>query len=195
MQLQQLKLESESYAEGPMLISSDEDAGDGSILNEKGVCKTEEGWEPSYIVDVLTGSGFNDADADANPDMFMGAWHSPECPVDPLVFEEVEKKYCDQTSCPRYERRLLFDRINSALLEIYQQFMHPHPWIRGRLQDRLCALLAGQEKKCNKDSLGKVLASESQWLALGDEVDVMSGEIERSLTDEVVAEVVAMLGI
>uniref|UniRef100_A0A2N9H8X1 DUF4378 domain-containing protein n=1 Tax=Fagus sylvatica TaxID=28930 RepID=A0A2N9H8X1_FAGSY len=200
MQLHLLKLESEAYAEGPMLISSDEEGGEGSIgfPNEKGLGKTEESWESSYVVDVLIDSGFSDADA--NVDIVMATWHSPECPVDPVIFEKLEKKYSSQTSCLRSERRLLFDRINSSLLEIYQQFMDPNAWVRPAtrvgskdgLQDRLFVLLGSQEKKSNKDTLGKVLARESQWLDLGDGIDVIGREIERLLIDELVAEVVAM---
>lgn len=199
MQLQLLKLESDANAEGSMVFSSDDDV-EGSVLNEKRVYTTEDGWEPSYIVDVLTGAGFNDAD----PDMVMATRYSSECPVDPLVFEELEKKHRDQTSCSRSERRLLFDRVNYALVEIFQQFMDPHPWVthetrigsrwvRDGLHDRLHALLlVGQEKKSNKDTLGKVLAGESQWVVLRDDINEIGEEIERLLTDELVAEVVFM---
>ncbi|KAG6643105.1 uncharacterized protein LOC122276458 [Carya illinoinensis] len=199
MQLQLLKSESEAYAEGPMLISSDEDVGEGSILNEKGFCRTEETWEASYIMDVLNDSGFNDFDADT----FTAMCHSSECPVDPSMFVELEKKYCSKTSCQSSERRLLFDQINSALAETYQQLTDEHPWarpttrigskwIKGQLQDRLQVLLAGQEKKLNKDVLGKVLTRESQWLALGDDIGAIGREIEQLLTDELLAEVVEM---
>lgn len=197
MQLHLLKLESEAYAEGPMHVSSDEEVGEGSIghPNDKGLGETEESWERSYIVDVLIASGFNDAE----PDVVVATLHSPECPVDPIIFEKIEK-YNSQASCPRSERRLLFDRINSALLEIFQQFMDPHPWVRpattvgskDRLQDRLNVMLGCQEKKSNKDTLGKVLTRESQWLDLGDEIDVIGREIEKLMIDELVAELVAM---
>lgn len=183
-----------------MLISSDEDVGEGSILNEKGVCRTEETWEPSYIIDVLNESGFNDFDADT----FTARCHSSECPVDPSMFIKLEKKYCSQTSCQRSERRLLFDQINSALAETYQLLTDEYPWVRpatrvgskwvkGQLQDRLHVLLAGQEKKSNKDILGKVLTRESHWLALGDDIGAISREIEQLLTDELLAEVVVIM--
>ncbi|KAG2685754.1 hypothetical protein I3760_10G140700 [Carya illinoinensis] len=200
MQLQLLKLESETSAEGPMLISCDEDVGEGSVLNEKGVCGTEESWQPTYIIDVLNESGFNDCD----PNTFTAIWHSLECPVDPIVFEELEKKYHGRTSCARSERRLLFDRINSALLEIHQQFMRSHPWvkpatmagskwIKDGFQDCFSVLLAEQEvEKLNEDILGNVLTRESWWLGLGDGIDVIGGEIERLLTDELVAEFLAL---
>lgn len=180
-----------------MHVSSDEEVGEGSIghPNDKGLGETEESWERSYIVDVLIASGFNDAE----PDVVVATLYSPECPVDPVIFEKIEK-YNSQASCPRSERRLLFDRINSALLEIFQQFMDPHPWVRpattvgskDRLQDRLNVMLGCQEKKSNKDTLGKVLTRESQWLDLGDEIDVIGREIEKLMIDELVAELVAM---
>lgn len=199
MQLQLLKLESEAFAEEPVLISCDEDVGEGSVLNDKGVCGTEESWQPTYIIDVLNDFGFNDCD----PHTFMAIWHSSECPVAPIVFEELEKKYHVQTSCPRSERRLLFDRINSALLEIHQQFMCSHSrvklatragskWIKDGFQDCLFVLLAEQEKKSNEDIMGKVPTRESWWMGLGDDIDAIGREIERLLTDELVEEFLAL---
>lgn len=202
-QLELLKSESEAYEEGPMLISSDEDVGEGSneFSGEKGISRAEDCWEPSYLFDVLSASGFNNAD----PDDFMATWHTPECPVDPLVFEEVEKRYFGQTCSPRSERRLLFDRINSGLMEMYQQFMDPRTWVRPAIrigskwikdgiQDGLYMVLASQEKKASsKDTLGEVLARESDWLDLGEDVDVLGREIERLLIDDLVAEVVVAM--
>ncbi|KAK9289978.1 hypothetical protein L1049_008140 [Liquidambar formosana] len=202
MQLQLLKLESEAYEEGPMVISSDEDVGEGSVgvSEARGMFRAEESWESSYVVDVLIYSGFSDAD----PDMFLETWQSPECPVGPLVFEKLEKKYCDQTTSLKSERKLLFDRINSGLREIFQQFMDPHPWVKplaimvgpkmskDGLEDDLCKLLSSEEKKGSKTTEEKVLGKESEWLDLGEDIDVIGRELERLLIDELVAEAVNM---
>ncbi|XP_058003116.1 uncharacterized protein LOC110662051 isoform X3 [Hevea brasiliensis] len=198
MQLRLLKLESEAYAEGPMLISSDEDVEEGSVgfSEEKGI--VEQSREFSYVVDVLLESGINDAD----PDTFMASWHSPECPVNLLVFEELEKKHCNVISWPRSERKLLFDRVNSAILVISQQFADPHPWVRSAaaviprwikhgLEDGINKLLASQDKKANDNVAEKVLVSDSKWLDLRDDIDVVGREIERLMIEELVKEMVA----
>ncbi|OMP04968.1 hypothetical protein COLO4_09164 [Corchorus olitorius] len=200
MQLQLLKLESEAYEEGAMLISSDEEGEEVSsrLAEDKGIPKTEENQESVYIVDVLVDSGINGA----NLDTFLATWHSPECPVNPSVFEELEKKYCNINSWSRAERRLMFDRINSKLLETYQQFMDQLPWVKsttkiipkwnmGELKDNLRRSLVSQNKKLHLDAGEKVLGEESQWLDLKEDVDVIGREIEKLLVDELVDEVVA----
>ncbi|KAJ9186209.1 hypothetical protein P3X46_005738 [Hevea brasiliensis] len=200
MQLQLLKLESEAYAEGPIHISSDEDVEDGYVgfSEEKGI--VEESRERSYVVDVLLESGINSAD----PDSFLASWHCPECPLNPLVFEGLEKKHCNLTSWPRSERKLLFDRINSSLLMINQQFADPYLWVRPAtaiiprwikhgLEDGIHKLLASQEKKANNNAVEKVLVMDSQWLDLRGEIDVVGREIERLMIEELVKEIEAVL--
>lgn len=203
MQLQLLKLESESYEEGTMLISSDDEAGEEStqVSDAIGLSRSQQSWDSCYVVDVLIHSGLNNAD----PDTFLAAWHTPECPLSPSVFEELEKMYNDQTSPLKSERRLLFDRISGGILEMYQPFTDPHPWVKStttqisglrwsknELQDGLCQLLANQAKNVKKDTTEKVLGRESDWLDMSDDIDIIGREIETLLLDELVEEVVAM---
>lgn len=200
MQLQLLRLESEVYEEGPMLISSDEDTEEGPVgLTEERQIAAESK-EFSYIVDVCLDSGINDAD----PDTFLRTLHSPECPVNPLIFEELEKKYCNHASWPRSERRLLFDRLNIALLMIYQQYANSNPWVRSAtmispkwikngLKDCLRKLIGSQVTTANEDAAAdKILEGESPWLDLREDVDVIGREIEKLLTEELVRELVAV---
>ena len=121
MQLQLLKLESDEYVEGPMIVS-DEDGGEGStgMLEDKGLRRTEDSWECSYIIDVLSESGIDGA----QPDTISELWHSLECPVSLSVFDELEKRYGDWTTCSRSQRRLLFDRINLGIVKINEQCTH-----------------------------------------------------------------------
>ncbi|KAG5223617.1 DUF3741 domain-containing protein/DUF4378 domain-containing protein [Salix suchowensis] len=201
MQLQLLRLESEAYEEGPMLISSDEeDIEEGSVGFTEERQITAENREFSYIAHVCLDSGINDAD----PDTFLRTLHSPECPVNPLIFEELEKKYCNHASWPRSERRLLFDRLNIALQMIYQQYANSLPWISSAtmsspkwikygLKDRLRKSIGSQVTKANEDAAAdKILEGESQWLDLREDVDVIGREIERQLTEELVRELVAV---
>ncbi|KAL1175730.1 hypothetical protein V6Z11_A04G108600 [Gossypium hirsutum] len=197
MQLQLLKLESEAYEEGIMLLSSEDEGDEVSIgfTEDKGIAKAEEDWESMYIDDVLVESGINGDDLDT----FLARCHSPECPVNPLTFEELEKKYGILNSWLRAERRLMFDGINSKLGEIYQQYMkhHLHPrvksvrkWNIGNVEDNVRKSLVSQ----NVDAGETVLAGECQWLESSDDMDVIGREIERWLVDELVAEVVKMAG-
>ena len=199
MQLQLLKLESEECVEGTMLISSDEDGGEISsrVSEDNGLCRTEDRWESTYIIDVLSVSGIDGA----YPDISFEAWHSPECPMSLSVFDELEKRYSDWTSCSRSERRLLFDRINSGLVKIHQQSMDAQPWVspatttnvgskllKNGLEDGLCELLGGQGN-VKDDALGRILVRESQWLEMRDEIDVIGREVERLLLDDLVSEI------
>ncbi|XP_031248678.1 uncharacterized protein LOC116106458 [Pistacia vera] len=195
MQLQLLKLESDGYDEGPMLVSSDEDAEERlvQIMDEKSIIKAEENWESSYVADVLLESGLNNV----NSNTFIAACHSPECPVSPSVFEELEKKYGSLTCWTKSERKLMFDCINAKLMEVHQQCTDPRSWMKLKwkkteLQERLHKLVSNQHKKVNKDAGENVLARESQWLNIGEDIDVIGREIERVLIDELVGEVVTM---
>lgn len=206
LQLQLLKSENEGYAEGSMVVvSSDDDADEVSsrFVNDKGTSsRAEEYLESSYIANVLADSGINGTD----PDTFTSTWYSPDCPLNSSVFEELEKKYSNQTSSwSRAERKLIFDRINLQLLEIYHQSTPQHPWVKKtarsthpkwnkqELEDSLRKLLAVQDKKAKKDVTNYVIGSELQWLDLIDDIDIIGREIERLLIDELVAEVAAVL--
>ena len=197
MQLQLLKLESE-YVEEPTLISSDEDGGEAStrVSGDNRLCRTEDSWESSYIIDVLSESGIDGI----QPDTIFEVWHSLEYPVSLSVFDELEKRYRDWTTCSRSERRLLFDRINSGIIKIHEQSTNVQPrvssartnigskLIENGLQDCLYKML-GSQGKVKDDALGKVLVSESQWLDLKDDIDVIGREVERLLLEDLVAEI------
>ncbi|KAJ4971058.1 hypothetical protein NE237_004157 [Protea cynaroides] len=204
MQLQLLKLESsDSYEDGMgMIVSSDDDIGEEYIdhLEEKaeqlGILSTGENRDFFYVVDVFVDSGFYGVDRE----MVLAAWHSLECPVDPGVFEKLEKKYGEQLTWPRSERKLLFDRINYGLMEILRPCMDPHPWVKGGLRrlttrneeslmDEVWNLVVNQGHEGSNDSLEEVLGREVRWLELGDDIDVVGREIEKLLLDELIKEV------
>lgn len=199
MQLQLLKLESEDFAEGSAQIQSDEDGGESStrISEDSGLRKTGDSWESSYMIDVLSESGIDRAQLDA----FSEAWHSRHCPVSLSVFDELEKRYSDWTICPRSERRLLFDRINSGIINIYDHFMSAEPWVRPTTATNLCSkliknglkdclyLILGSQGNVKDTALGKVLVSELHWLNLRDDIDGIGREVENLLLDDLVAEI------
>ncbi|KDP46090.1 hypothetical protein JCGZ_06601 [Jatropha curcas] len=214
-QLELLKSETaESYSEGSsMAVSSDnEDIGEGSINDtEENEClmssfkveegpissfKVEESRDFSYLVDVLTEAGIQNK----NLPVGFDTWHSQECPISFSIFETLEKKYGEQISWKRSERRLLFDRINSGLAEILQPSMGVltcrEPVARrvtfshgqDTIEDEMWMLLVCQEKEASKES-EKILGKDDGWLELGDDIREVGREIENSLIEELVADV------
>ncbi|KAK1400473.1 hypothetical protein POM88_000078 [Heracleum sosnowskyi] len=112
-------------------------------------------WKSSYIADVLKESDFYDA----YTDMSMAIKNSLNFHMGYFVFQNLEKKYCGKLVLLKNERKLLFDRINKALSEIYQSNMNLYllikPWIvqfgmkwqKCKVRDELHKLLEIQEKE------------------------------------------------
>ncbi|XP_022765238.1 uncharacterized protein LOC111310244 [Durio zibethinus] len=209
-QLEFLKSESlEGYSEGPgMVVSSDDedDKGEESLEDcevngdSTRLFGVEESRDFSYSVDVLTEAGFNSR----NQDIGFDGWHSPEIPISPSVFETLEKKYGEQISWRRSARRLLFDRINSGLMEILQPCLGEPMWAKPvsrrlgyrlnlkEIEEELYMLSVSQEKEAEKESSEKVLGKDDGWLFLGCDIEVIGREIESSLIDELAAEIVSL---
>ncbi|KAK4776193.1 hypothetical protein SAY87_024154 [Trapa incisa] len=202
MQLQLLKLESEAHTECTALIYSDEDTGEYTpgLSEDKATRGTEGSWESAYVTDILVHSGYIEYD----PETFVSKLHSLESPIDPFMFEELEKEgFCSATSL-RTERRLLFDRLNFGMKEIYHQLTDPHPWVRttgsipamgnklGRdgLLDGLCRSVVCRDRKAIKGAQDRVLVNDTQWLNLRNDFDLVGKEIERLLVDDIVGELV-----
>ncbi|KAK3232269.1 hypothetical protein Dsin_004150 [Dipteronia sinensis] len=201
LQLELLKSESEAYSEGTgMIVSSDDDSVEGSISNleetEKSmkIFSIEETRDYSYMVDVFTQAGFHGTNLDTG----YNTGHSPDCPISPAVFEMVEKKYGEQISWKRSDRRLLFDRINSELTEILQPSIGTLQWTKPvcrRLSYRKSLEAIEEEvwiSLLNNDSSLKLLGKDDGWLELGDDMEGIVREIENSLIDELATEVVSM---
>ena len=125
MQLQLLKLESEAsevYDEGCMVISSDEEGEESAESHDpKGFTGAGGSWASSYLVDLLTESGLDETE----PDLFITTWHSADCPIGSGVFENLERRYDEMDSCSKLERKLLFDCVNSHIVEISRRLINP----------------------------------------------------------------------
>lgn len=191
MQLKLLKMESEAYAD--VVISDDE------VESFEDSCSLRsQSWQSSYTLDVLTYSGLKASD----PDTFVTSCHSLECPLSPLIFDNLEKKYTDETTGPRYERRLLFDRINLGLLEILRKYMDPCPWVKPieginwkwqtyGMKNILHQLLRSQEDAANADTPANIV-EEMHWLELKEDLDLIGKDIEKLLIEDLIEEVVTM---
>ncbi|KAF5733801.1 hypothetical protein HS088_TW16G00241 [Tripterygium wilfordii] len=206
LQLEILKSEvsdSDAYSEGSgMIVSSDEDTAEVVSIgySEENEDSVKENREFSYMVDVFSEAGFQSR----NPYVGSDKWHSPECLIDPSVLEKVEKKYAEQKSWKRSERRLLFDRINSGLMEMLHSCTSVRSLTKpvGRrfsfrhspetITEELWRLLVSQGKQVFNKLSEKVLGNDDGWLDLGDEVEVIGIEIENSLIDELAAEFITM---
>lgn len=142
------------------------------------------------MVDVLDEAEF----CGMNSCMDFEMRYSLECPISPSVFEVLEKKYGKQTSWQTSERRLLFDHINSWLLESFNPimnflsgttFIHRSACESFRLDevvDELWTKLVSQEKEKSKE------LSLDKWLELEEGIDIICRELEASLFDELVME-------
>ncbi|XP_059458011.1 uncharacterized protein LOC132187640 isoform X2 [Corylus avellana] len=197
----------ETHSEGhEIIVSSDEDSGEGSVDDPEEnkdlmrLFRVEEGRDFSYLIDVITEAGFHGRILEMN----FGTWHSPECPISLSIFETLEKKCGEHASWKRSERRLLFDRINSGLIEMLQPYMGIPKWAKpaskifnprlsqDMIEEELWRLLVSQEQEMSKDPTMKVLEKELGSLDLGEDIDFIGREIERLLIDELAAEVVSM---
>lgn len=200
--LQLLKSDvADTLSDPGMMVSSDEGTRDVSddYLKENGnlgVFRAKETRDFSYLVDVLDEAGFYDANWEIDIDKL----HSPESAVNPSVFEVLEKKYGDQISWETYERRLLFDRINSGLMEILHPCLDIPKWAnslstwlgiqlkRGVIEEKLWNLLVSQETGVNQGLSEKAVGGDLSWLKLGCDIDIIVREIGNFLFDELVAE-------
>ncbi|KAL1209974.1 hypothetical protein V5N11_020538 [Cardamine amara subsp. amara] len=190
MQLQLLRIESATHNK---FVPSNEEADqeESSIVTNETLIIQEPGedWKSLYLADVLAKSSFNGL----NPKSFMTTWYSSESPVDPSLFEDLEKKYSCLKTSTRLERKCLFDRINSEILDIFEQLTDLQPtkvcpkWDIERIQETLGELVTEKYMKPSRDTKEKEL----QWLNLKDDIDeVMGKEIEEMLIDEVIGELV-----
>lgn len=193
MQLRLLKLESATYNEGAMLISTDEEDTDqeesSTITDETLITQElgEEDWKTLYLVDLLANSRLSDSDHTTVVET---------TPVDPSLFQDLEKKYSSVKTSTRLERKFLFDQISRELIQILKQCSDPHPWIKSTrvcqkwdanmIQETLRDLVTSKDEKRSKDDVEEKL----QWLNLEDDIEIIGREIEEMLTDELIAELV-----
>lgn len=200
MEHQLLKSEEEdTNSEGPdMVASSDEESVDYSKEDGELVrfLMNGESRDFNYLIDVLDEMGFNGGNFEISLDRF----HSPEFPLNPSMFESLEKKYGELKSWKKQERRLLFDRINSGLMDILQPHMEinirakplrrriSNTLKRYAIEEDLWMLLVSQENQMSKSLSEKAFGRESGWLELGDDIYLIGKEIENFLLDELIVE-------
>ncbi|KAL8031294.1 hypothetical protein ABFS82_13G014200 [Erythranthe guttata] len=188
MQLQALNIESEeTYSEGSIMAVSDEDdffdefrdlSHDGRKI-KRWLGDDYQSRNYSYMIDVLDESGFYGT-------KLLTDLKYPICPS---VFDALEKTYGKQTSWQKCERQLLFDCINSALNFRFSARRRFRPCLkRGEVEDEIWGVLTRQEKETGKDFCDKDL---EKWLGFEEGVDIVCTEMENSLFDDLVMELVS----
>ncbi|XP_076888454.1 uncharacterized protein LOC143538895 isoform X2 [Bidens hawaiensis] len=140
----------------------------------------------AYLVDVLNEMGLQGDNVELNFET---------CMPDPVIFKTLEKKYENQNSWSKADRRLLFDWINLGLTEVVRskslrRRMH-NGLRRDVVEEELWNMLLSQEKKVNVD-LSKNARWAEPWLDLQDEVDSIVVEIEDFLFNELAAEFITV---
>lgn len=198
MQLKLLKMESGSYADVETFTSEKDVCPVFAAVSQENRICNDESLESSYLVDVLIYSQLDDVD----PDTFTSKWHHEDCPLGPTLFDNLEQKYRNQTTWSRFDRKLLFDRINSGLVEISKWFVDPHAWVKLALTRKMGSLwgkggvkrelhewLASEEERANEQVTERVLDRQMEWIDSGDNVEEIGWEIEKNLIDELISEV------
>ncbi|CAA0836442.1 Unknown protein [Striga hermonthica] len=205
LQLQLLKMESSTDADMSTLfpIEEEEDGAQTSlVLPEGNHTIGPEGWEIHYALDVLVTSGLLQ-----EPDYFSmfnnTSWYSQEedyHPLDPKLFDSLEKKYSDDEGAmgTKWERKLLFDRINSALMQIFVAHVDLCPWVMPKstgsnlLKWWAHGVRDAAEKLIDQLELTEfeTVDREMGWAGPRGEVEMVGNEIEKLLMDDMVAEVI-----
>ncbi|XP_073289341.1 uncharacterized protein [Primulina huaijiensis] len=197
MQLQLLKMQSSEYSEVSLIPLEEEVSELSPIVYGKNHVLETEGWEVSYALDVLNNSSMEES----NPGTVKKN-HSPECPLDPGLFDDLEKKYSDLTVGSRPERRLLFDTISSAIFQVSQHQDGLLPWVMPKLGN----LQMTRDKEGIRDNVVKlinqdfpsgdvsetVLDKEMLWSDSKQEVDLVGSEIEKLLIDDLISDIICI---
>lgn len=187
-----------------MLRLSNEDSREESDLLPQSVYleedfMDEEERDYTYLLDILFVSGIHSSKQNS----LVNACHLPEYPVNPTLFEKLEKKFGKLVAWSTTERKLMFDMTNSILAEILAPCMDPHPWVNSirtigpmwsseGLVEKSWKILV---KKRAELSFGNAedKALDFKWLDLGDHINDIGCEIERLLKEELLEELVEFI--
>lgn len=181
-------------------VSSDDD-GDGTTCNNKtctlNLLRHQEEREYSYLLEMLIQSGVHRI----CPGTLQKTYHSREFPVDPHLFDRLEKRYTQMLTWSKSDRRLLFDLVNLVLANVLAPFLDTHPWVRcdrhvgptwgpEGLVERVWLVLLREREKSMMGNEEEKLIDLNLFEDFGDDVNVIGKQIERMLTDEILEEIV-----
>lgn len=165
-----------------------------SILNQ---LRDQEEREFSYLLDMLIQSGVHRI----CPGTHLKTYHSREFPVDPRLFDRLEKRYSHMLTWSKSDRKLLFDLVNSVIAMVLAPFLDTHPWVKcgshvgpmwgpEGLVERVWLDMSKERKKFTTGNEEEKMVDLSLFENLGDDINVIGKQIERMLTDEILEEIV-----
>ncbi|KAL4576367.1 hypothetical protein LXL04_012460 [Taraxacum kok-saghyz] len=177
---------------GPEMATSsdDERSCTRQTLSSTILTESTESRDFSYLIDVLDESGFQYN----NVEIRFEKWHSSECMASQSIFDKLEKKYGKQDLWHKSERKLLFDRINSGMIELLRPRIDIHVCPnslqrkmrymsrRDVIEEELSMFLLRQEKGVN-DGVSEKAVGREPWFDPADELDSLVTEIEFFLFD------------
>ncbi|XP_051113692.1 uncharacterized protein LOC127239536 isoform X2 [Andrographis paniculata] len=160
------------------------------ILSEGSDTFDPEGWEVSYLLDVLIHSGLQESGFD----ILRLTWHSPNSPLNPRTFNDLERKYSNTTSGSIPERNLLFHQINLTLLDIFHHQIDWFPWVAAPGLARVRKkgpVWNGFERMAKQECADmnvaeRMMDREMQWTDYRGEMDITGKKIEILLIDEMI---------
>ncbi|KAI4373019.1 hypothetical protein MLD38_011189 [Melastoma candidum] len=152
--------------------------------------------EFNYVIEILTEAGF----CRRNLLSYLDKWHTLQSPLSPFVFESVEKRYVDDKSWEASDRELMFDRMNSWLGGFLQRSMPiPMRHVPGRIsnqfhrdvdEEALWSSLVKEDKEPKGDSIEDLLKRDLGSLDLAEFLESIVAEIDWSVIDKLVAELI-----
>ncbi|KAI7746272.1 hypothetical protein M8C21_000437 [Ambrosia artemisiifolia] len=184
-QLHLLKMESGSHYDSPNDEETEQRSSSFTVSDS-------EHWESTYLTDLLHYSGFYDHD----PFTFITTFYSLDCPIDPCLFDHLEKKYSQDPTVSRSERRLFHDRVNEAMCVLSTIMLSSPLGQRGMqitlielgFEDQLQKLLSKQEKEANEEFEDISMDNDLDWFQPVSEIDVLGKQIAEMLVNELVLE-------
>ncbi|KAL8247389.1 hypothetical protein R6Q59_008605 [Mikania micrantha] len=185
-QLHLLKMESGSMSDSPNDEETEQRSSSFTVSES-------ENWESTYLTDLLQYSGFYDHD----PHAFITTFYSVDCPVNPQLFDRLEKKHSQNPTVSRSDRRLFHDRVNEAML-VLSKIMVSSPLAQKGIQmtlieiefeNQLQRLLAKQEKEANEEFEDICMDKDLDWFQPVNEIEVVGRQIAEVLVNELLLEV------
>ncbi|XP_078435571.1 uncharacterized protein LOC144706474 [Wolffia australiana] len=146
----------------------------------------EDNLEFCYMLDILIDSGLYKVDRD----MLLRAAFSPESPVDPQVFENLETIY-SHLPWPGMNRKLMFDLVNCILARISESLARVRPGkVNKLLVQEVWESLIGKSTAYDAAKLTFGEIDDMTWGGWMVDFDGLGVEVESMLNDELLEELV-----
>ncbi|KAK1260469.1 hypothetical protein QJS04_geneDACA002030 [Acorus gramineus] len=162
-------------------------------------CIADEESRLDYVRNILETSGL------VCGNLSESKWHSEELVLDPSLFDEVETSSGEFSD----DLKLLFDRINEALLEIHERYFGPSPWVsfikpkaRSCLKgdDLVQEVMEGidwynlfQYPGTLEQIVGKDLTKGETWMDLRLHVEFVGFDMEEAILEDLMEETILEL--